>query len=135
MGHVWLGTNLGLDCFDYSDGPGPHSYGLAEGFLGQETNQNAVLPDQGGQLWVGTINGLMHYDPALARPNRAAPRTVRGRPAYFSERHRAGTGTGACRTGSTTSRSTIIGVSLTNPGKVRYQYRLVGFDPGWVGPI
>jgi signal transduction histidine kinase/ligand-binding sensor domain-containing protein/AraC-like DNA-binding protein/ActR/RegA family two-component response regulator len=133
LGHIWLGTNLGLDCFDIRTGRA-RSYGLTEGFLGQETNQNAVLPDQRGQLWVGTINGLMHYDPARARPNRAAPRTsVAGLRIFLKDT--------ALVPGLTLPHQLnhltfdYIGVSLTNPGKVRYQYRLAGFDSDWVGPL
>ncbi|HEX8657776.1 MAG TPA: two-component regulator propeller domain-containing protein [Hymenobacter sp.] len=133
LGHVWLGTNLGLDCFDTRTGRA-RSYGLAEGFTGRETNQNAVLLDQGGQLWVGTINGLMHYNPARARPNRTPPRTfVTGLRIFLKDT--------ALVSGLVLphhlSHLTFdyIGVSLTNPGKVRYQYRLAGFDPDWVGPL
>ncbi|GAB3587578.1 hybrid sensor histidine kinase/response regulator transcription factor [Hymenobacter daeguensis] len=133
LGQVWLGTNLGLDCFDIRTGRA-RSYGLTEGFLGQETNQNAVLPDQRGQLWVGTINGLMHYDPALARPNRIAPRTAVACLRIFLKDT-------ALAAGLTLPHQLnhltfdYIGVSLTNPGKVRYQYRLAGFDDGWVRPL
>jgi signal transduction histidine kinase/ligand-binding sensor domain-containing protein len=133
LGYVWLGTNLGLDCFDPRTGRA-RSFGLAEGFSGRETNQNAVLLDQGGQLWAGTINGLMHYDPAQARPNHAAPRTfVTGLRIFLKDT--------ALVSGLVLPHHLnhvtfdYIGVSLTNPSKVRYQYRLAGFDPGWVGPL
>ncbi|HEX8326750.1 MAG TPA: two-component regulator propeller domain-containing protein [Hymenobacter sp.] len=133
LGHVWLGTNLGLDCFDIRTGRA-RSYGLAEGFAGQETNQNAVLPDDGGQLWVGTINGLMHYDPALARPNRAAPRTlVSGLRIFLKDTVLAPNLALPHQLNHLTFD--YIGVSLTNPSQVRYQYRLAGFESAWVGPL
>ena len=133
LGHVWLGTNLGLDCFDIRTGRA-RSYGLTEGFAGQETNQNAVLADQGGQLWVGTINGLMHYDPALARPNRAAPRTlIAGLRVFLKDTALTAGLTLPHRLNHLTFD--YVGVSLTNPGQVRYQYRLAGFEPDWVGPL
>ncbi|UOQ71474.1 hybrid sensor histidine kinase/response regulator transcription factor [Hymenobacter cellulosilyticus] len=132
-GHVWLGTNLGLDCFDIRTSKA-RSFGLAEGFSGQETNQNAVLPDEGGQLWVGTINGLMHYNPALARPNRAAPRTlVAGLRIFLKDT----TLVPDLALPHELNHLTFdyIGVSLTNPSQVRYQYRLAGFESAWVGPL
>ena len=133
LGHVWLGTNLGLDCFDIRTGRA-RSYGLTEGFQGQETNQNAVMLDQGGQLWVGTINGLMHYNPALARPNRAAPRTaVAGLRIFLKDTALVPNLVLPHQLNHLTFD--YIGVSLTNPSKVRYQYRLVGFDPDWAGPL
>jgi len=133
LGHVWLGTNLGLDCFDIRTGRA-RSYGLAEGFAGQETNQNAVLADRGGQLWVGTINGLMHYNPALARPNRAAPRTFLTSLRVFLKDTALAPGLALPHQLNHLAFD-YVGVSLTNPGQVRYQYRLAGFDPDWLGPL
>ncbi|WP_280640584.1 two-component regulator propeller domain-containing protein [Hymenobacter volaticus] len=132
-GRVWLGTNLGLDCFDPRTGRAM-SYGLLEGFAGQETNQNAVVLAHGNQLWIGTINGLMHYDPAGAQFNSRAPGSYLTRLRIFLK--------------DTTVRSGLVlphhlnhltfdyvGVSLTNPAKVRYQYRLLGSDTRWSDPV
>lgn len=132
-GRVWAGTNRGLDCFDPATNR-TVSYGAKEGFVGQETNQNAVLLDRGGQLWVGTVNGLMHYNPARALPNRMAPQTLlTGLRVTFRDT--------ALVPGLTVPyrRNNVAfdyaGVCLTNPDKVRYQYRLVGFDDTWAGPL
>ncbi|MBG8554123.1 hybrid sensor histidine kinase/response regulator transcription factor [Hymenobacter guriensis] len=131
-GRVWVGTNLGLDLFD----PATRrtvSYGTAEGFLGQETNQNAVLLEPNGLLWAGTVNGLMRYDPRQARPNPVPPSThvthlrVFGRDTLLAS-------------GFTLPHHLnqlafeFVGVSLTSPTKVRYQYRLAGFDERWSKP-
>ncbi|GAA4347420.1 hybrid sensor histidine kinase/response regulator transcription factor [Hymenobacter saemangeumensis] len=132
-GHVWLGTNRGLDCFTIATAKAV-SYSLAEGFAGLETNQNAVLLDQGNQLWVGTVNGLMHYNPALAHANRVAPQTqLTGLRVAFRDTTLLGGMALPYRLN--TVAFDYIGVSLTNPGKVRYQYRLLGFDDDWVGPL
>jgi len=132
-GHVWLGTNRGLDCFTIATRQAV-SYGPAEGFAGLETNQNAVIPDQAGQLWIGTVNGLMHYDPARAHANRVAPQTqLTGLRVAFRDT--------ALTTGLVLPYRLnnlafeYVGVSLTNPAKVRYQYRLLGFDETWRGPV
>ena len=132
-GHVWLGTNLGLDCFDIRTGRA-RSFGLAEGFAGQETNQNAVLLDDGGQLGVGTINGLMHHDPALARPNRIAPRTLVSGLRIFLKDTALAPGLALPHQLNHLTFD-YLGVSLTNPSQVRYQYRLAGFESAWVGPL
>ena len=132
-GRVWVGNNRGLDCFDPRRNQ-TVSYGVQEGFLGQETNQNAVQLDRAGQLWVGTMNGLMHYDPARARPNSVAPLPqLTGLRIFLKDT-------------LLTSRMVLpaalnhltfdyIGVSLTSPEKVRYQYRLLSFESNWAGPL
>ncbi len=132
-GHLWVGTNVGLDRLDVGRGQTTH-YGVREGFMGQETNQNAVLLDRGGELWVGTIGGLMHYDPAHARPNRVPPQTLfTGLRVMFRDTTlRPGLSIPFRRNSLSLD---YVGVCLTNPVGVRYQYRLVGFDTDWVGPL
>jgi signal transduction histidine kinase/ligand-binding sensor domain-containing protein/DNA-binding response OmpR family regulator len=132
-GHVWVGTNLGLDQFNPATGR-TVSYGPAEGFLGQETNQNAVVLELGGRLWVGTVNGVMRYDPTLARPNRVPPVTrLRGLRVFMQDT--------VVQAGVVLPHSLnhltfdYVGVSLTNLAKVQYRYRLAGFDRRWTGPL
>ncbi|MDO7877209.1 two-component regulator propeller domain-containing protein [Hymenobacter sp. ASUV-10] len=132
-GHVWLGTNRGLDCFTIATRRAV-SYGPAEGFAGLETNQNAVIPDQAGQLWIGTVNGLMHYDPARAHANRVAPQTqLTGLRVAFRDTTLTTALVLPYRLNNLAFE--YVGVSLTNPAKVRYQYRLRGFDETWRGPV
>jgi signal transduction histidine kinase/ligand-binding sensor domain-containing protein/DNA-binding response OmpR family regulator len=132
-GHIWLGTNRGLDCFTIATNK-TVSYGLSEGFGGLETNQNAVILDEHGQLWVGTVNGLMHYDPRRAHANRVAPKTrLTGLRVAFRDTALTAGLELPYRLNSVAFD--YIGVSLTNPAKVRYQYRLRGFDAAWRGPV
>nr|MDQ2769926.1 response regulator [Bacteroidota bacterium] len=132
-GRVWVGTNRGLDCFDPRRGQ-TSSYGVAEGFLGQEANQNAVRLGRAGQLWVGTVNGLVQYDPARARANRMAPLTrISGLRLFLRDTAVAP----GLRLPATLNHLTFdyVGTSLTHPEKVRYQYRLLGFEDDWAGPL
>jgi signal transduction histidine kinase/DNA-binding response OmpR family regulator/ligand-binding sensor domain-containing protein len=132
-GHVWLGTNRGLDCFSIATRR-TVSYGASEGFAGLETNQNAVILDRGGQLWIGTVNGLMHYDPARAHANRVAPQTqLTGLRVAFRDTALVAGLMLPYRLNNLAFD--YVGVSLTNPAKVRYQYRLRGFDETWRGPV
>ncbi|RTQ45812.1 hybrid sensor histidine kinase/response regulator [Hymenobacter gummosus] len=131
-GQLWLGTNRGLDRFDPATGR-TVSYGPAEGFLGQETNQNAVLLEPGGRMWVGTVNGVMRYEPALARPNRTAPRTRVAAVRVLGQDTALGPNFSLPHALNQVTFD-FVGVSLTNPAKVRYRYRLVGFDADWSRP-
>ena len=66
-GQVWLGTNVGLDLFDVRTIK-TTSFTKQEGFIGIETNQNAVHADQKGNLWIGTVHGLMRLQLPLSKP-------------------------------------------------------------------
>ena len=132
-GGVWVGTNRGLDYFDPRQGQ-TCSYGVAEGFLGQEANQNAVRLGRTGQLWVGTVGGLMQYDPARARANRVPPLVHLTGLRLFLRDTAAAPG---LRLPATLNHLTFdyVGTSLTRPDKVRYEYRLRGFEEEWAGPL
>jgi len=132
-GRVWVGTNRGLDCFDPRLGQ-TVSYGVHEGFLGQEANQNAVLLEGRGRLWVGTVNGLMSYDPARAHTNRVPPLTrFTGLRIFLKDTAAVPDMELSARLNHLTFD--YVGVSLTNPEKVRYKYRLAGFENHWIGPV
>jgi len=131
-GRVWVGTERGLEMFDPATRRTVR-YGLAEGFLGQETNQNAILIEPDGNVWAGTVNGVMRYNPAGARPNRVPPHTrISGTRVFMQDT----TLTDNFQLPYTLNHLTFdfVGVSLTNPAKVRYQYRLVGFEAEWSRP-
>ncbi|WP_457066535.1 hybrid sensor histidine kinase/response regulator transcription factor [Hymenobacter sp. UYAg731] len=129
---VWLGTTRGLLCYTPATGR-QDFFGREEGFIGQETGINAVLAEPNGVLWAGTVFGLMRYTPAGAHPNRVPPRPqLTGFRLFMHDTvllphtrlpHRLNYLT--FDYGAT---------SLTTPGRVRYQYRLAGFEQRWNGP-
>ncbi len=75
-GQLWVGTEQGVDRIA-TDSTGRFvkvkHFGLAEGFRGVETCQNASLRSPGGGLWFGTMNGLTHYLPASDSMHGGAP--------------------------------------------------------------
>ena len=66
FGQLWVGTDRGVDKLTL-DASGNilnvENYGFAEGFKGVETCQQASVLDKEGNLWFGTVNGLMRYRP------------------------------------------------------------------------
>lgn len=76
-GNLWAGSESGLDqiTFDQSFDKisGTQHFGKNEGFLGIETCQDAALADLEGNLWFGTMNGLMKYSPSDKTASEAAP--------------------------------------------------------------
>lgn len=58
---IWLGGAKGVNRIENPTKKDRviKTYGIAEGFLGMETNQGAVCTDLKGNIWWGTINGVM----------------------------------------------------------------------------
>jgi signal transduction histidine kinase/ligand-binding sensor domain-containing protein/AraC-like DNA-binding protein/ActR/RegA family two-component response regulator len=131
-GAVWLGTTRGLLRYDPATGR-QSFFGRDEGFIGQETGINAVLAEADGTLWAGTVTGLMRYTPAGARPNRVPPSPyLNGLRLFMRDTVLA---IGASLPHRLNHLTFDYGAtSLTNPGRVRYQYRLAGFEKEWNGP-
>ncbi|GAB3871810.1 hybrid sensor histidine kinase/response regulator transcription factor [Hymenobacter segetis] len=131
-GAVWLGTTRGL--LRYTPATGRQDFfGHEEGFIGQEAGINAVLAEPNGVLWAGTVFGLMRYTPAGAHPNRVPPRPqLTGFRLFMHD-------TVLLPHARLPHRLNYLtfdygATSLTTPGRVRYQYRLAGFEQRWNGP-
>ncbi|WP_420455562.1 response regulator [Rubrivirga sp.] len=144
---LWLGTNRGLARVDLAryDGRGApryRFYGPAEGFTALEANTGAFAEDAEGQLWFGTIAGAVRYDPRadVARPTRPVLRMTGVELSYgerdwrpYADSVRADGLPVALRLPHNRNHLTFdfSGVSFADPGGVRYQFRLDGFDEGW----
>ncbi len=77
---LWVGTNKGLDrlTIDYKTNSitDIEFYGREEGFVGVETNSNAVFKDDNGDLWFGTVGGATRYQKKFDRENKEEPITL-----------------------------------------------------------
>jgi ligand-binding sensor domain-containing protein/serine phosphatase RsbU (regulator of sigma subunit) len=127
--NIWIGNSRGLDVFNPVDSSFSH-FGKSEGFNGVEVNPNAVFADKNGNLWFGTIMGAVRYSPGENRLNTVEPLTtltglkIFMRDAEFPE---------SATFNYDQNHLTFLfnGVSLANPEKVRYIYKLEGFDKDW----
>jgi len=73
---LWVGNEKGVDLITLDrarEVAKVKHYGYAEGFKGRETCTNAVTEDGDGNLWFGTMAGLMKYAPSTAQKNKKAP--------------------------------------------------------------
>jgi len=130
--NVWIGSSKGLDKLNQESGK-VTNYGKKEGFLGVETNANSVCKAQDGSLWIGSIMGVVKYDPSKDNPNTIAPITyisntkiklkdvelADGAVYLYDQNH---------------FTFSYHGISLTNPEAVMYSYKLEGFDEEWSPP-
>jgi ligand-binding sensor domain-containing protein/signal transduction histidine kinase len=112
----------------------PVVFGIADGLRSTECNggvQPSAMRTRGGVLWFPTVKGASFVDPRRIAVNRVPPpvtieRVVadeRDLPPY-----------GPIRLGAGTHRLEVhyAGLSLAAPERVRFRYRLLGFDRGWI---
>ncbi len=94
----------------------------------------SVVADQRGRIWFSMSRGVSVVDPGRDI-NKPAPAiahieavSVDGRPVGLQ---------GPVSIPAAPQRITInyVGLSLAIPGRVRYRYRLQGFDQGWSEPV
>ncbi len=77
-GHIWVGTNNGIDriSFDsYGQISAIKNYKSKQGFKGVECNSRAIFEDHSNNLWIGTVKGLVKYNPTQDRTNVFEPIT------------------------------------------------------------
>lgn len=71
QGNLWVGTNKGIDKVTFNkDGSILHikNYGFNEGFKGVECNSRSVCKDRNGDLYFGTIKGVIKFSPREELP-------------------------------------------------------------------
>lgn len=76
-GNMIVGTNKGFDIVRFSaygQISQIRNYNRSDGFLGIECNSNSILLDDDGSIWLGTVKGVIRYNPkedpeAGTRPN------------------------------------------------------------------
>jgi ligand-binding sensor domain-containing protein/serine phosphatase RsbU (regulator of sigma subunit) len=128
--NIWIGSSRGLDKFVEKLQRFYH-YGKAQGFPGVETNPNAVCIDKEGNLWYGAIMGAVRYNPREDRSNTVEPKTViTGLKLFMKDSPFPDDGRFSYDQNHLTFK--FIGISLSNPEHVQYQYKLEGFDKDWL---
>jgi uncharacterized membrane-anchored protein YhcB (DUF1043 family) len=131
---LWAGTNQGIskinldkirsNIFDITN------FNKSDGFEGIECNTHGIHEDQKGNIWFGTVNGLIKYTPKNFKKNE-----------QFSKTNFTGFKLGYQDTllengcvlpyYLNTISFYFDGISFTNPDKVKYTYKLEGYDKTW----
>ena len=145
QGSLWIGGERGLDRIkldaDYQIESIKH-FGKSEGFSGLECNAGAMMIDQAGHLWVGTIKGASRYISSHDVINNHPPKVkITGLRLLFEETDWSE------RNGVEVYRDVpadltlvdednhltfdFVGINYQNPEAIQYQYMLNGFDQRW----
>ncbi len=129
---IFIGTNKGLNRLDQKENK-IYSYTRKNGFTGIETKDNAAYKDTLGNIWFGTVNGVIRYDPSKANTKHLEPLT-------HITRFRVNLKDVVIKQGMKLSykeNGIIIdyhSICLANPEAVRYQIMLEGADKEWQPP-
>ncbi len=128
-GRLWLGTIRGISRFNPEDSTFT-TYGRVDGYSGVELNQNAVFLDRSGILWFGSIAGAVRFNPRDDHFNFQEPLIYLTGLEMFFEKIPFHSGD-VFKYNQNHLRFDFQAISLTVPEKVRYRYRLRGFDRQW----
>jgi len=131
-GNIWVATGQGLIKIDLSTKTSSF-FSKTEGFFGVETNMNAVYKGHNNHLWFGTIRGAIAYIPELDVPNLVLPTLgMTGLKVYFKDKPLESNTRFSFDENHLTFH--YKGISLTEPHRVRYSYKLKGLDRKWSPP-
>ncbi len=133
--NIWAGTNNGLNKLNVKKlrkkGKAHFKhYGKEEGFLGLECNPDAVEKDNRNNIWFGTVNGLVKFNPRKDHKNLVETKTnITNIRVELQDTSLPQKATLPYYKNQITFN--FSGICLTNPEKVKYKYKLEGFDNNW----
>ena len=151
--NLWVGTERGINkiVFELKDTlekvyykvNNVESYSKEDGLIGLETNQGAVLKDNEGNLWFGTIKGISRYNPRADKFN-AKPPLVQLTEIKLSNKSTDWSNYSdsikpwnliptALELSYNNNNLTFefVGINLNVPHGVEYKYRLEGLEEQW----
>lgn len=142
-GHLWMGSNRGIyrvakrQLEDLAAGRirtiESTVFGTADGMRRRETNWGnpPAIRARDGRLWFGTTGGIVVVDPADLRTNRIPPPVVLER-FVADDREVSMAAPPRLPPGTHNIEFHYAGLSLVSLGRVRYRYRLEGYDGQWI---
>ena len=143
-GHLWISSNTGIfrvrigDLMDVAAGR-IHtlpiaSYGTADGMKIRECSgvgHPSSWKASDGTLWFSTLRGVAWIDPAKLQRNSVAP-LVAIEQVTVDEKNMPLNGPIEIGPGHSRFSFHYAGLSFVAPQKVRFKYRLSGFDRSWI---
>jgi signal transduction histidine kinase/streptogramin lyase len=142
-GHLWFATGNGIarcDCTGAVNGMQGTGcshwiqFGAADGLRSRETATNShpsAWRSRDGHLWFATPKGLVEVDPAHFLVNTVPPPVELERFAVDDVALHAAGPSVVVHAGHVHFQFDYAGLSFTAPQKVRYRYKLEGFDRDW----
>jgi diguanylate cyclase (GGDEF)-like protein len=144
VGNLWMSSNLGIFRVEKNSLNGLAagtrtriacvSYGVADGMLSSECNGNAQpagWKTSDGRLWFPTNEGVVVVSPKNI-PKNTLPPLVNVERVFVNRRAYPPGLKAAIPPGPGTLEFHFAGLSFIAPEKMRFRYKLEGYDPAWV---
>ena len=128
-GHVWIGTNKGLNKWRHKK-DGFIAFTERAGFTGIEVKPNAVCTLENGGILFGTVNGATRVG-SEQESDRSVPPLVTIRAWKVNLEDRPLVMDMSLDHTERNVRIVYGSVALSDPAAVRYQYKLEGLDEDW----
>ncbi len=127
--NIYVGTNLGLNKIDVNTGI-IETITKRNGFTGIEAKNNAAFKEANGNLWFGTVNGAVMFNPLDFKEKNDEPYTLIRRLRVNDQEHEL---LSDFKLGYTENKISVdfAAVCLANPEAVLYQVMLEGSDHNW----
>lgn len=143
------GTDKGFDKITLNDKYkviDVRNYNASDGFIGVECNDNAAFKDSKGNIWFGTVKGLTKYKPSVEKINQRPPIThitaikLNNKDVDWSTKSDSISPWFNLPTNLTLKYNEnhitfyVSAISLDNPAKLRYRFKLEGWEEEWSAP-
>lgn len=128
-GRLWLGTNKGI-CVWNPETKFSSLYDRTDRVERIEPKPNSVFRDREDNIWIGTINGVLMFNPGNANFNATESVTHITAIKVFQD-------TITEKSSSLSYKENYLtfyfnGICYSDPSKVKFRYRLTGFEDEWV---
>ncbi|MEX1197379.1 MAG: two-component regulator propeller domain-containing protein [Pseudohongiellaceae bacterium] len=139
-GGLWLSTNSGIARFDPDSGE-VSQFDTSHGLQADEFNNGAYYRADSGEMYFGGSNGFNVFDPSRISQSDYAPPLVITRFLVLNEERSmeqpdAESGTEALEIALGHAENYLsfefAALDYSAPERLRYEYRLEGFNEGWV---
>ena len=127
-GQIWVGTDAGINMIR---GEQLHHVARAQGLIWDDTNSNAFFLDQDRSVWVGTSNGLSHYQPAFDQ-SRVLPPPVVVVDAKLGDKAFDVDAQAHVSYEDRTFSVRFAALTFVEQHRLRFRYRLQGAESEWV---
>jgi ligand-binding sensor domain-containing protein len=141
-GTLWMTSNGGITNFD-PETFAIRNYGLDDGLLSLEYNQNAYFKNSDGVLYFGGPKGVTAFVPGQLKINETPPQVALADFKIFNRSLEVGPDSPLQNDLSETEKITLshnqneitidyVALHYSNSNRNRYQYQLEGYDQDWV---